>query len=165
MKEQFKKKFALSNVEIIVLMFLLIIFIGSLLLWAPFSHQPGQELKYIDALFVATSAVCVTGLTPINISEVLNPIGHVIMMFLIELGGLGFMSVALLLALLFKKRVSVQSRLLIKDTLNLDKLGGSVKVLKFVVKLSVTIQLIGAVLLSFKFVPMYGIQKGVFYKV
>ena len=163
MKEQFKKKFALSNVEIIVLMFLLIIFIGSLLLWAPFSHQPGQELKYIDALFVATSAVCVTGLTPINISEVLNPIGHVIMMFLIELGGLGFMSVALLLALLFKKRVSVQSRLLIKDTLNLDKLGGSVKVLKFVVKLSVTIQLIGAVLLSFKFVPMYGIQKGVFY--
>ncbi|TPN90205.1 potassium transporter TrkG, partial [Salmonella enterica] len=120
---------------------------------------------YIDALFVATSAVCVTGLTPINISEVLNPIGHTIMMLLIEVGGLGFMSVLLILALMFKKRVSIQSRLLIKDTLNLDNLGGSVKLLKFVVKFSLTIQLIGALLLATEFIPSYGLKKGIFFSV
>ncbi|MBO0477709.1 Trk family potassium uptake protein [Vagococcus sp. DIV0080] len=165
MKKLASKNFRISNVQFIVLMFLMIIFIGSVLLWLPFTHQEGQTLPYIDALFVATSAVCVTGLTPINISEVLNPIGHTVMMLLIELGGLGFMSVALILALMFKKRVSFQSRLLIKDTLNLDQLGGSVKLLKFVVRLSLSIQLIGALLLSTQFIPEYGLKKGVFFSI
>lgn len=165
MKKLASKNFRISNVQFIVLMFLMIIFIGSVLLWLPFTHQEGQTLPYIDALFVATSAVCVTGLTPINISEVLNPIGHTVMMLLIELGGLGFMSVALILALMFKKRVSFQSRLLIKDTLNLDQLGGSVKLLKFVVRLSLSIQLIGALLLSTQFIPEYGLKKGIFFSV
>ena len=165
MKKLASKNFRISNVQFIVLMFLMIIFIGSVLLWLPFTHQEGQTLPYIDALFVATSAVCVTGLTPINISEVLNPIGHTVMMLLIELGGLGFMSVALILALMFKKRVSFQSRLLIKDTLNLDQLGGSVKLLKFVVRLSLSIQLIGALLLSTQFIPEYGLKKGIFFSI
>ncbi|MEG2708061.1 MAG: TrkH family potassium uptake protein, partial [Vagococcus sp.] len=165
MKKLASKNFRISNVQFIVLMFLMIIFIGSVLLWLPFTHQEGQTLPYIDALFVATSAVCVTGLTPINISVVLNPIGHTVMMLLIELGGLGFMSVALILALMFKKRVSFQSRLLIKDTLNLDQLGGSVKLLKFVVRLSLSIQLIGALLLSTQFIPEYGLKKGVFFSI
>lgn len=102
MKKITSKNFRISNVQLIVIIFLGIIFLGSILLWLPFSHQKGQSLPYIDALFVATSAVCVTGLTPINISEVLNPIGHTIMMILIEVGGLGFMSVLLILALMFK---------------------------------------------------------------
>ena len=165
MKKLTSKNFRISNVQLIVMVFLGIIFLGSILLWLPFSHREGQNLAYIDALFVATSAVCVTGLTPINISEVLNPIGHTIMMLLIEVGGLGFMSVLLILALMFKKRVSIQSRLLIKDTLNLDNLGGSVKLLKFVVKFSVTIQLIGALLLATEFIPAYGLKKGAFYSV
>lgn len=165
MKKITSKNFRISNVQLIVIVFLGIIFLGSILLWLPFSHQEGQTLPYIDALFVATSAVCVTGLTPINISEVLNPIGHTIMMLLIEVGGLGFMSVLLILALMFKKRVSIQSRLLIKDTLNLDNLGGSVKLLKFVVKFSLTIQLIGALLLSTEFIPEYGLEKGIFFSV
>ncbi|MBO0488466.1 TrkH family potassium uptake protein [Vagococcus fluvialis] len=165
MKKITSKNFSISNVQLIVIIFLGIIFLGSILLWLPFSHQKGQSLPYIDALFVATSAVCVTGLTPINISEVLNPIGHTIMMLLIEVGGLGFMSVLLILALMFKKRVSIQSRLLIKDTLNLDNLGGSVKLLKFVVKFSLTIQLIGALLLATEFIPSYGLKKGIFFSI
>ncbi|WP_368668818.1 potassium transporter TrkG, partial [Acinetobacter baumannii] len=114
---------------------------------------------------MATSAVCVTGLTPINISEVFNPIGHSIMMLLIEVGGLGFMSVLLILALMFKNRVSIQSMMLIRETLNLDNLGGSVKLLMFVVKFSLTIQLIGALLLSTQFIPLYGLKKGVFFSI
>lgn len=160
-----KKNFKISNVQFITLMFLLIIFMGSFVLWLPIMHQSGQALSYIDSLFVATSAVCVTGLTPINVSEVLNPLGQSVMLILIELGGLGFMSVALILALMFKKRLSFQSRLLMKDMLNLDSHGGVVKLLKFVVRFSFIIQLIGAILLGTQFVPEYGIKRGVFYSV
>lgn len=160
-----RKFFKISNVQFIALMFLMIIFIGSVLLWLPIMHQPGQNLPYIDSLFVATSAVCVTGLTPINISEVLNPLGQTVMMVLIELGGLGFMSVALILALMFKKRLSFQSRLLMKDMLNLDSHGGVVKLLKFVIRFSFVVQLIGAISLATQFIPEYGIKKGLFFSI
>lgn len=164
-KEKERKVTKFSNVKFITSMFLGIIFVGSILLWLPFVHNPGQSLRYIDALFVSTSAVCVTGLTPINIAEVFNPLGHVIMLVLIEIGGLGFMSVALIIALMFKKRLSLQSRLIIKDMLNLDSHGGVVKLLKFVVRFSVIVQVIGACLLSMDFIPKFGIKKGLFFSV
>lgn len=155
----------LSNLQIITIVFLLIIFIGSIILWLPISQQPGQQLSYLDALFVATSAVCVTGLTPINISVVLSPFGQSVMLLLFEIGGLGFMSIALIVALMFKKRLSLQSRLLIKDMLNLDSQGGVIKLLSFVIKFSLIVQFIGAILLSVIFIPEYGMNKGIFYSV
>lgn len=154
-----------NTVQFITLMFLIIIFIGSFLLFLPISHQAGKQLSYIDALFVATSSVCVTGLTPINISHVLSPFGHVIMMTLIEIGGLGFMSIALIVAMMFRKRVSLQSRLVIKEMLNMNNQGGVVKLLKFVVRFSVSVQALGALLLSFQLIPQYGLGKGLFYSV
>ncbi len=165
MINKIKKSFRISNVQFIALMFLMIIFIGSFLLWLPIMHQSGQSLSYIDSLFVATSSVCVTGLTPVNISEVFNPLGQSVMLILIELGGLGFMSVALILAMMFKKRLSFQSRLLMKDLLNLDSHGGVVKLLKFVVRFSFIVQLTGALLLSTQFVPEYGMKKGIFFSI
>ena len=122
-------------------------------------------MTYIDALFVATSSVCVTGLTPINISQVLSPFGHIVMMILIEIGGLGFMSIALIVAMMFRKRVSLQSRLVIKEMLNLNNHGGVVKLLKFVVKFSVSVQLLGVILLGFQFIPEYGVKRGIFYSI
>lgn len=154
-----------NTVQFITLMFLMIIFIGSFLLFLPISHQTGKQLTYIDALFVATSSVCVTGLTPINISQVLSPFGHIVMMILIEIGGLGFMSIALIVAMMFRKRVSLQSRLVIKEMLNLNNHGGVVKLLKFVVKFSVGVQLLGVILLGFQFIPEYGMKRGIFYSI
>ncbi|UUV99773.1 TrkH family potassium uptake protein [Vagococcus luciliae] len=154
-----------NTVQFITLMFLIIIFIGSFLLFLPISHQTGKQLTYIDALFVATSSVCVTGLTPINISQVLSPFGHIVMMILIEIGGLGFMSIALIVAMMFRKRVSLQSRLVIKEMLNLNNHGGVVKLLKFVVKFSVGVQLLGVILLGFQFIPEYGMKRGIFYSI
>lgn len=165
MESQKKGLKRFNTVQFITLMFLFIIFIGSFLLYLPFSHQPGKQLSYIDALFVATSSVCVTGLTPINISQVLSPFGQGIMMVLIEIGGLGFMSIALIVAMMFRKRVSLQSRLVIKEMLNLNNQGGVVKLLKFVVRFSVGVQLLGAILLGFQFIPQYGMEKGIFYSV
>ncbi|MCI0130663.1 MULTISPECIES: TrkH family potassium uptake protein [Enterococcaceae] len=155
----------INTVQFITLMFLIIIFIGSFLLFLPISHQTGKQLTYIDALFVATSSVCVTGLTPINISQVLSPFGHIVMMILIEIGGLGFMSIALIVAMMFRKRVSLQSRLVIKEMLNLNNHGGVVKLLKFVVKFSVSVQLLGVILLGFQFIPEYGVKRGIFYSI
>ncbi|WP_270279663.1 TrkH family potassium uptake protein [Vagococcus bubulae] len=165
MESQKKGLKRFNTVQFITLMFLIIIFIGSFLLFLPISHQAGKQLSYIDALFVATSSVCVTGLTPINISQVLSPFGQVIMMILIEIGGLGFMSIALIVAMMFRKRVSLQSRLVIKEMLNLNNQGGVVKLLKFVVRFSVGVQLLGAILLGFQFIPEYGMKRGLFYSV
>ncbi|MGX6970936.1 TrkH family potassium uptake protein [Vagococcus bubulae] len=165
MESQKKGLKRFNTVQFITLMFLIIIFIGSFLLFLPISHQAGKQLSYIDALFVATSSVCVTGLTPINISQVLSPFGKVIMMILIEIGGLGFMSIALIVAMMFRKRVSLQSRLVIKEMLNLNNQGGVVKLLKFVVRFSVGVQLLGAILLGFQFIPEYGMKRGLFYSV
>lgn len=165
----FKRKESLvprmSTVQFITLMFVVIIFLGAFLLWLPFSQKPGQTISFIDALFIATSSVCVTGLTPVNVSEVFNSMGHTIMMILIELGGLGFMSVFLMIAILLKKRVSFQSRLVIKDMLNADSHGGIIRLLTFVLKFSLTVQAVGALLLSFQFIPEYGVKKGVFFSI
>ena len=159
------KRNKISTVQMISVMFLSIIMIGSILLWLPFTQAANHQISYIDALFVATSSVCVTGLTPVVIADVFNPVGHAIMLLLIELGGLGFMSVVLLISLMLKRRLSLQSRLIIKDMLNLDSHGGVVKLLKFVLRFSVLVQLLGALLLSIQFVPDYGIKKGIFYSV
>lgn len=160
-KKMSRKK--LNNVQFITLMFLLLILIGAFLLWLPMSQNPGEDLSFIDALFVATSAVCVTGLTPINISEVLNTTGHSIMLVLFEIGGLGFMTVALMIAIMFRKKVSLQSRLLMKEMINFDNTGGVVSLFKFVISFSVSVQLIGAVLLSIKFIPTYGVMTGLYF--
>ena len=94
MKHQIKKRLYISPVQTIVLGFFLLIVVGTILLMMPFSAQAGQKTQWIDAFFVATSAVCVTGLSPLNTAEHWSPIGQVIIMILIELGGLGFLTVA-----------------------------------------------------------------------
>ncbi|AQP54396.1 Trk family potassium uptake protein [Vagococcus penaei] len=162
-KESFIPK--ISTVQFITIMFIVIIFLGAFLLWLPFTQREGQSISFINALFVATSSVCVTGLTPVNISEVFNPIGHTIMLLLIELGGLGFMSVVLTIAILLKKRLSFQSRLIMKDMLNADSHGGIVRLLQFVLRFSLIVQTAGAILLSIQFVPEYGLAKGIYFSI
>lgn len=159
------KGIKVSTVQFITLMFLGIILLGAFLFWLPITHQEGQEVSFIDALFVSTSSVCVTGLTPVNVSEVFNPLGHVIMMLLIEVGGLGFMTVFLMIAIMLKKRLSFQARLIMKDMLNMESHGGVVRLLSFILRFSLSVQLIGAILLSFEFIPEYGVVTGTFYSI
>ena len=77
--------------------FMLLIAIGALLLYLPISHQDGVDVKFIDALFVSTSAICVTGLTPVDISQTLSVFGSTVLMLLIQIGGLGYAVVAVLI--------------------------------------------------------------------
>lgn len=150
--------------KLITLGFIALILIGALFLWLPISNQQGH-LPFIDALFVATSAVCVTGLSTVTVSEQFTSFGQCILLLLIEIGGLGFMSVGILFLIMLRKKISFSSRLLLKDTLNIDTYAGVVKVMMFVLKISFIIQSVGALLLSFVFIPKLGLTKGLFFSV
>ncbi|EAE5953695.1 Trk family potassium uptake protein, partial [Listeria monocytogenes] len=163
MKHQIKRRLYISPVQTIVLGFFLLIVVGTILLMMPFSAQAGQKTQWIDAFFVATSAVCVTGLSPLNTAEHWSPIGQVIIMILIELGGLGFLTVATIFFSLLRKKASLSVRMLYQEALNVSEVSGVFRLMKYIMKFAAIIQLLGAFLLSFQFVPTFGWKKGMFF--
>lgn len=163
MRQQVKRKLYISPVQTIVLGFLSLIIVGTVLLSLPFSASNGQPTAVIDALFVATSAVCVTGLSPVNTVEHWSVIGQTIIMILIELGGLGFLTVATILFTVLRKKASLSMRMLYQEALNVSEVSGVFRLMKYIMKFAAIIQLLGAFLLSFQFVPTFGWGKGLFY--
>ncbi len=164
-KVGFKKGKKLSTVQILALGFLVVIFTGATLLSLPIASKTHTFTPFIDALFTATSAVCVTGLTTVNTLAHWTTFGHVIIMLLIEAGGLGFMALPVFLFIILGKKIQFSTRMLLKDALNMEEVSGTVDLMKYVLKLAFFIQAIGAVLLSFQFIPDFGWKKGLFYSV
>ena len=162
-KEEFKKRLRVKPAQTLVLGILFIIIIGSILLKLPISNN--KPIEYIDALFVSTTSVCVTGLTPIVIAEQFTIFGQVVIMFLIQIGGLGLMSFLVLLLVAIGKKINLSNRLILKETLNLDNFNGLVNLLIRIFKYTFTFELIGAILLCTVFIPEFGAGKGVFYSV
>lgn len=161
-----KKRFReLDTVKKITIGFILLILLGACLLALPFTTRAGNETTFLDALFIATSAVCVTGLATVSVADQFNTLGQFIIMCLIEIGGLGFMSVGVMLAIALRKKLSFKSRMVLRDSLNVDSFSGLVSLMLFVLKSSLVIQLLGALLFSFKWIPEYGWLKGSFYSV
>ena len=111
--KQIKKR--LPAVQLLALGFFLLILVGGGLLTLPFFSNSGHGTNFIDALFTATSAVCVTGLTTLNTAEHWNSAGQFLIMLLIEIGGLGFMMVPILCFALIKKKVSLSTRIILKE--------------------------------------------------
>ncbi|MDV7830196.1 TrkH family potassium uptake protein [Enterococcus faecium] len=159
--KQIKKR--LPAVQLLALGFFLLILVGGGLLTLPFFSNSGHGTNFIDALFTATSAVCVTGLTTLNTAEHWNSAGQFLIMLLIEIGGLGFMMVPILCFALIKKKVSLSTRIILKEALNLEEVSGGMKLMLYILKLAFVIQLIGTVALSFVFVPEFGWLKGIWY--
>src|SRR5699024_9145704 len=118
----------------------------------------------LDCFFTATSATCVTGLVTLNTAAHWTTFGHVVIMLLIQIGGLGFMTVATLMALLLGKRITIRDRLIIQEQMNTFSLSGMVKLIRYVIVSTLIIEGIGAVLLSFKFIPMFGL-KGIWFSI
>lgn len=162
-KEELKKRLRVKPAQTLVLGILFIILIGSILLKLPISNN--KPIEYIDALFVSTTSVCVTGLTPVVIAEQFTVFGQVVIMFLIQIGGLGLMSFLVLLLVAIGKKVNLSNRLILKETLNLDNFNGLVNLLIRIFKYTFFFELIGALLLGIQFIPEFGIQKGIFYSV
>lgn len=161
--ENIRKKRIIDNPSLyLVIGFLSVILVGSILLTLPISSANGTIGNYIDSLFVATSSVCVTGLTPVVTATHWSTFGHLVIIILIQIGGLGIMTMSTLMALLLGKRITLSSRLVIKEQLNTDNMKGLVKLIKYVLVSTFVIESVGAILLSIAFVPKFG-TKGIWF--
>lgn len=149
----------------IIFGFLFVILIGSIFLALPISDQNGQATSYLDSLFMAVSATCVTGLAVVNTADHWNTFGQVIILIMVEVGGLGFMSFLVLLLNMTGQHPSFKSKMLIRDAYNFTSFNNGDKLVKSIVKLSLVTQLIGAILLSVDFIPKFGWGKGIWFSV
>ncbi|MGN1005745.1 MAG: potassium transporter TrkG, partial [Aristaeellaceae bacterium] len=154
-----------NAIYVIAAGFASIILIGSILLALPCATRSGASIGWFDALFTSTSAVCVTGLIVRDTATTFNLFGQVVLLCLIQLGGLGFMTFATLLLRLIGRQASLQERMLIRESLNEESVGGMESLIRWVAASAFTVELTGAVLLSFRFVPLYGPWKGAFYSI
>lgn len=151
--------------QMIIFGFLFVILIGSIFLALPISDQNGQATSYLDSLFMAVSATCVTGLAVVNTADHWNTFGQVIILIMVEVGGLGFMSFLVLLLNMTGQHPSFKSKMLIRDAYNFTSFNNGDKLVKSIVKLSLVTQLIGAILLSVDFIPKFGWGKGIWFSV
>ena len=149
----------------IALGFLILITIGTLLLMLPISSRSREMTPLVDALFTADTSACVTGLVVYNTLGHWSLFGQVVMLGLIQVGGLGVVTMITLVLILLGRRLSLYQVLLMQDSLNIDSLQGIVGVTKRVVRFSLTIEGIGALLYMIRFVPMYGPLKGLWYSI
>ena len=139
-----KKRLVLSPGRIIALGFLGVILLGSGLLMLPCSRREGVTLSYIDALFTATSAVCVTGLVVMDSAAAFTPLGRTILAVLIQIGGLGVTTVGAGVILAMGKKINLKGRHLIQEAGNLETVRGTVRFVKQVLYTTLTIELLGA---------------------
>ncbi len=154
----FKK---LSAPRIIALGFAVVILLGSLLLMLPCSLKEGIEIRYIDALYTSTSAVCVTGLIAVDAGDTFTPIGQFILAALIQIGGLGVTSVGAGIIIAMGKKINIKGRSLIREGSNLDSVKGAVKFIKSVFFTTLAFELIGALLSFFVFVRDFPVGKAI----
>lgn len=152
MLQRLKKQ---SPARIIAGGFALVILLGSLLLMLPCSIREGVQLRYIDALYTSTSAVCVTGLIAVDAGDTFTPLGQGILAGLIQIGGLGVTSIGAGVILLMGKRVNLKGRNLIKESMNLDSGKGTIKFLKSVFLTTLAFELTGAALSFLVFIRDY----------
>lgn len=143
--------------------FLALIVLGTLLLMLPAASTTGQSLGLMDSLFTATSAVCVTGLVAVDTGTALTLFGQLVLLALIQLGGLGFMIFATLMMVALGRRISLRSRMLIRESMNTATLSGLVRLTRYYGLIALTIELSGAMLLAIRFVPRFGPGRGLYF--
>ncbi len=148
-----------TNVEIIALGFALVILIGTCLLLMPWASE---HTNFLDALFTATSATCVTGLVVYDTATHWTLFGQIVILILIQIGGLGFITIGVFLATYLKKKISLRQRGLIEESVNSLKLSGGVKLVKHIIKGTFLFEGIGAIILSVVFSEKFGISRGIY---
>ena len=169
----FKKKFVLRPMLLIAISFFVVIILGSILLVCPFTHEEGAQVSYVNALFTATTATCVTGLVdlPAGIGATFNLGGEIIILILIQLGGLGVTAVGTFLVLLIFGRVTLGQQQLIKEAWNLSSSKTLKKVFYYTLLITFIVELIGAVICSLSFYYTHNldvttsIKNGIFHSV
>ncbi|MBQ9983450.1 MAG: potassium transporter KtrB [Lachnospiraceae bacterium] len=154
----------MSTTQVIMFGFLITILAGSVLLALPISSADGNAVPFLDALFTATSATCVTGLVTLPVVTTWSLFGQIILLLLIQIGGMGVITIMSGLMILFHKRIGIMDRILIQDAFNLNSLSGLVRFVKKVIIGTLLVEGVGAILYMFVFVPEYG-AKGIWISV
>lgn len=151
-----KRMVSLSPTRMIAIAFAVIILAGAVLLALPVSSRDGISCGFHSALFTATSATCVTGLVLFDTWSQWSGFGQGVILLLIEIGGLGFMSAASMVIFLFRKKVGLRQRMVMAQALSLNEIEGVMRLQRWVIFGSLTVQFIGATILTLHFLPQYG---------
>lgn len=144
-----------------VMGFILIIAVGTFMLSLPVATY-GNPVSFINALFTATSATCITGLTVVNTADTWTPFGQVAIMVMTEIGALGYMTFAVLLFNVMRRHLNLSTQLMVKESLNLEHLHDTKSVMQYVIVLSALFQIAGMILFAFDFIPRYGWSRGLY---
>ena len=153
----------LSPSQSLALSFLGIIAVGALLLALPFSAAAGRHIAVIDALYLAVSAVCVTGLAAVDLTSDLSGFGQVVVLLLVQAGGLGYMTVSTVLVAALGRTVTMQERIALQEGLNAQTMDGLVRFAGTVLRMTLVFELTGAVILGLWWAPTLGIGTGLWY--
>ncbi len=160
-KEQIgNKKGGVPPVLLIAFTFIALICIGTVLLMLPISNRSGEFFPVINSLFTATSAVCVTGLTVVDTFTNFTFFGQLVILILIQCGGLGLMTIATLVFIFIGKKITLKDRLVLQEVYADSNLTGLLKLTQGIIKLTLGVELLGAILLSLTFIPQYGFIQG-----
>lgn len=149
--------------KILLISLVLVIFIGAFLLNLPICNN--QPIKLIDSIFVVTSATCVTGLTTIVPIEQFTVIGQVVLLALIQIGGIGFMTLISIVLIMIGKKLNLSDKIIIKESLNQDSFKGLATLIKKICIYTFIIEAIGACILAIRFIPDFGITKGIWFSI
>ncbi len=159
------KKYGLNKTRTIAFSFLVIIMIGALLLMLPVSSRDGQWTDFLTAFFTSTSASCVTGLVLVDTYSHWSVLGQLIILVLIQIGGLGTIAIRILLAVFLKRNITLKSRNLLQESINSLQIGGVVRLIRQVLRATIFFELSGAAVMAFYFVPRLGVGRGIYYSI
>ena len=152
----------MSQMQVISLGFFLIIMSGTLLLGLPISSRSGEATPFLDCLFTATSATCVTGLVTVDTYSHWSVFGQCVILLMIQIGGLGFMTIATFFFLLMNKKLGLREREILSESINSLQIGGILKLAKRIIAVTAVMELTGALLLMIRFCPRFGFLKGMY---
>ena len=162
--EKKSTKMKRSSTRVIALGFALIILAGAFLLSLPIATRTGSP-NAMAALFTATSATCVTGLAVADTYQNWTLFGQFVILCMIQVGGLGFMTIGVYISVLLKRRIGLQERETLHESVNTLEIAGVVRLVKSIVKGALCIELLGAALLSIRFIPKFGLAKGIYFSI
>jgi trk system potassium uptake protein TrkH len=154
-----------SAAQLLVLGFAAMILAGALLLMLPFASRDGRSIPFINALFTATSASCVTGLVMYDTWTQFTLFGQAVIISLIQVGGLGFMIIAIEFSLAAGKRIGLRSRAMLSESVGASQIGGVVRLVRRVLIGTAMFEGAGAVIMSTRFIPLFGVARGIWYSV
>ena len=159
------KKKRLTSARIIIGGFMGVILIGAFLLMLPISSKSGAVTPFINALFTSTSAVCVTGLVVYDTATYWTWFGQFVILLLIQIGGMGVVTIALSLTMLSGRKIGLLQRATMQDSISAPRMGGIIKMLRFILKGVFLLEALGALAMTFVFIPMFGWIQGIWFSI